>query len=820
MISYSFLLLIEHRAVAGGLPPAKITFEVEGDSGSIAIAGSDARVQLLVVGEASDGSTSDVTRQIRWSTEPSDVVAIDERGYVQPLRAGKSQVTAVYSDSLTAMHSIEVVSFDTNPQVNFPNQVVPVFTKLGCNGGGCHGRAAGQNGFRLSLLGFEPREDYDHLVKESRGRRLAPASPDQSLLLTKAINAIAHGGGPRLDTNSQEYRIIRRWISQGMPYGNEDDAKVVSLEISPKDRPLQPQSGQQLAVHAMYSNGRVEDITRLVQYDSNDADMADVDVHGLVTTKSLAGTVAIMARYQGQVATFVASIPLNDGNTDGPTWEYPTPTNPIDTAVIEQLKLLGIPMSELCEDSTFIRRVMLDICGRLPRSEELNLFLSSSDPNRRAQLIDQLLDSGEHADFFANKWMMILRNRPDSSSMQSGSFGFHRWIREQILRNVPYDRFVREIVAASGSLESNPATAWYRSVAETNSRVEDTAQLFLGQRIQCARCHHHPLEKWSQRDYFQLSAYFSTVRSKPTSIPDEQIVYTAMAAPRANHPKTGESLAPAALDGPPTEIADTDDPRQSLVDWMIMPSNPFFAKSLANRYWKHFLGRGLVEPEDDLRVTNPPSNPQLLNALANGFVESGFDLRLLIRSICNSRTYQTSDQPSSVASGANLADRKCYSRFYPKRLAAEVLVDAMDDAVQSRTPFDSLPDTTRAVQLPNAAFSNYFLTAFGRPSGSTACECERATESTLAQSLHLVNSKEMQAKVAAPQGRVAKISADPSRADQEKLEELYLAALSRLPTSFEMAASNAYLQSIPNRSEAFEDILWALLNSKEFQFNH
>jgi len=781
------------------------------ESDSISLVGSDARTQLLVQAFDAEEKSRDITRHVVWRSEPAGILAIDPLGYVTPLRDGVAMAIAESNSEQRAGIRIEVSQFNSNPLVNFPNQVVPIFTKLGCNSGGCHGKAAGQNGFRLSLLGFEPREDYGHLLKESRGRRLAPASPDASLLLSKATNEVPHGGGQRLEKNSQEYRILQRWISQGSPYGVEDEARVVELRISPPKRRILRGGSQQLMAQAVFSNGRIEDVTRTVQFDTNDPDMAEVDRDGFVTVKQLAGTAAIMGRYQGQVATFVASIPLAESAGD-----FPEPYNEIDVAVMSQLKSLGIPVSEICDDSTFLRRVTLDIAGRLPKIAEIEAFVSDNDINKRSATIERLLGRGEYADFFANKWVSILRNRRDKPSYRAGTFAFHRWIQTQFAENRPYDEFVRSIVAATGSMESHPPTSWYRSVSDTNSRVEDTAQLFLGQRIQCARCHHHPHEKWSQRDYYKLSAFFTTVRSKPSGVPDQPVFFTSMGAPRANHPKTGESLAPAALDAANATFEDSHDPRQSLVDWMIEPNNPFFAKSLANRYWKHFLGRGLVEPEDDLRVTNPASNPELLDVLAQHFVASKFDLKELIRFICNSRTYQTSSEPF----GSNLADRKCYSRFYPKRLSAEVLVDAMDCVVQSKTGFDLVPEDTSAVALPDNAFASYFLTAFGKPDASTACECERSSESTLAQCLHLVNSKEMQTKLGGESARAMRLASDTGIDTPIAIRELFLIALSRQPSTAELESANVYIAIATDRRAGFEDLLWALINGKEFQFNH
>ncbi len=776
----------------------------------VSFRGSDARHQCLVTGTDSNGLEIDLTRNVTFDLTPDGVASIDRFGQIAPLKNGSAKLSARLEGVETAMLEIEVTNWDENPEVSFPNQVVPIFTKLGCNGGGCHGKAAGQNGFKLSLLGFEPNEDYEHLVKESRGRRLSTALPDASLLLTKAINAVPHGGGQRLEADSQEYRVLRRWISQGMKPGRADDRRVLALTVAPSLRRMLPMQEQQISVTARYSDGTIEDVTPAVQFESNDSEMAEVDKRGLVSMKSLAGEVAVMARFQGQVAVFRASVPIVEGEN-----EWPQPTNPIDGAVIAQLRSLNIPISRVCDDSTFERRSTLDLIGRLPTLVEVERFMQDNASNKRERLIDRLLESDDYADHFANKWMLILRNRRENAGQKAGTFAFHRWIRDQIASNRPFDQFVRDIVAASGSMDVHPPVVWYRQVPDTFSRLEDTAQLFLGQRIQCARCHHHPFEKWAQKDYFQMAAFFSQVRTKASQSPDESIVYAANGQARSSHPKSGESLKPAGLDGPMREDTDLRDPREYLVDWMVDPKNPFFAKSIANRYWKHMFGRGLVEPEDDMRVTNPPSNSELLDVLAKQLIDTGFDIKALVRSICNTRVYQLGSEPN----GENLRDRKCFSRNYPKRLSAEQILDAVDQVTQTVTAFDAMPDRTRAGSLPDASFKSYFLTVFGRPEATTACECERASDSTLAQSLHFANSKDLIAKLADTNGLASSL-ANRTSSHEENVRELYVRAFSRKPNETELKPAIEYIDGKSNKLEAYQDLTWAVLNCKEFLFNH
>ncbi|MDP1561607.1 MAG: DUF1553 domain-containing protein [Pirellulaceae bacterium] len=798
-----------------------LKFETGGDR-PIHLRGADARWQLQLLAADQTGRPYDATRVVSFSVSPPHIAKVSSEGWVTPLADGEGTITAVWNESLSTTVPLTISGFTELQPVSFNNQIVPIFTKYGCNGGGCHGKAAGQNGFKLSLLGFEPGEDHEYIVNEGRGRRVFPAAPEESLLLQKAINSVPHGGGQRLDADSDEYRRMVRWIAQGMPSNVAEEGRVEQIVIHPAERQLQRGSTQQLSVLAVYSDGRVEDVTRGATYESNFTDLAEVDQRGFVQLKQQAGDVAVMARYQGQVAVFRASVPLGIEVA-----QRPPPTNAVDAAVFGKLRILGIPASGLCDDATFLRRVTLDITGQLPSQKQTLAFLSDESANKRAQCIDRLLQSEGHADYFARKWVTILRNRRESEEKKFGAFAFHQWLRDQFYKNVPYDQWIRQLVTASGDPDINPAVIWYRQVPNNESRLEDLAQMLLGQRMQCARCHHHPFEKWSQTDYYQMAAFFSKLQQKPGSGPQEPQFVSRVGGAGAAHPKSGQGLQPAGLDAAPKPVQEYLDARLGLADWMVAPENPFFARTVANRYWKHFFGRGLVEPEDDMRVTNPPSNPELLDALASHLVEHNFDLKSLIRLICNSEAYQLTWD----ANEHNLHDQTSYSRYYPKRLTAEVLLDAVDEVLGTTTPFPGLPSGTRAVSLPDTSFSSYFLTVFGQPESTTACECERSQESTLAQSLHLLNSKEVQAKLGEGQGRPAKFAAT-STEPQQVVTELYLRALSRRPTAEENVAALSFIQQHVDKAEAsddaklaalkvaYEDLVWALINTKEFLFNH
>lgn len=799
----------------GVLNSLRIEPEAADGQTGLVIRGRDARQQLVVTGEYSSGQLRDHTHSASYAVEPAGIVEVAADGMVTPLKDGVAKVKVTDGGKETTV-AVHVEGVEKQIKINFKNQIVPIFTKLGCNSGGCHGKASGQNGFKLSLLGFYPDEDFEYLVKEARGRRLFPTSPAESLLLLKATGKSPHGGGKRMEEGSYEYRMLYRWIEQGMPYGSPDDPYVVGIECIPAQRLMDRGADQQITVVAKYSDGSTEDVTRMALYEANDTEMAEATETALVKTLDLAGEVAIMARYQGQVSTFRATVPLG-----ADTSSIPAPANFVDEAVFSKLKLLGIPPSELCDDATFLRRVHIDVTGTTPTQEEVKAFLEDPSTDKREKLVDRLLDTEAYADYFANKWNLVLRNKKRRPEDLTATYSFYRWIWDSLYENKPYDEFVRDVITASGEASLNPAVVWYREVDQVNEQVEDTAQLFLGLRIQCARCHHHPFEKWSQNDYYSFSAFFTTVGKKNVygvakTQADKRIFHSEKTA-QARNPRTNENLKPAGLGGDPLEIPPQRDPRHYLADWMAREDNPFFARALVNRYWKHFFDRGIVEPEDDMRETNPPSNPELIEALAQNFIKNGFDLKWLVRTICNSKTYQLSALPNDY----NLKDKQNFSRYYPKRLTAEVLYDAFHQVTDTTQGYSGLPSGTRAVQLPDASVGPYFLKVFGQPQGDTACECERSQEANLAQSLHLLNSSEVQNKIASGSGRAAKLAGDKERASDDKVRELYRWAYSREPKDDELQIALAHIKKHEaNEKIAYEDIVWALINTKEFLFNH
>jgi hypothetical protein len=787
----------------------------------LALRGLDDASQVILTATLSGGRLVDLTHDAKYASADEKVARVTETGRIVPVGNGSTKVTAKYGDK-TVTVEVKASQCDEDLPINFANQVVPIFTKLGCNSGGCHGKASGQNGFRLSLLGFEPELDYMTLVKEARGRRVFPAAPEQSLLLAKASGGVAHGGGKRMEVGSDEYRLIRRWIASGLPTGEKDDPVVKSISVFPAHRTLERGAKQQFAVYAHYSDGTVEDITRRAQYESNDQEIAVVNEGGLVRTLSLAGEAAVMVRYQEHVATFRATVPLG---VKVPVYKFPEQTV-VDKHTHKKWKDLGLVPSELSSDSDFVRRVYLDVCGTLPTPKQVADFVADKDARKRDKLVDRLLETQEYSYYFANKWADVLRvKRRGQPDRAKGTFAFHNWIRKSIAKDKPYDEFVRDILGATGDELTSPPVVWYKELQQPQEFVDDVAQVFLGQRLACAQCHHHPYEKWSQDDYWGLAAFFGRIGRKQVPVvgsiqANRLAVFTTSRGAVLNQ-KTRQVAPYKPLAGKVLEIDAYEDPRQKLVDWMVSKDNPYFARAVANRYWAHFFNRGIVDPLDDMRVTNPPSNPELLDALAKELIDSKFSLKHLVKVIVKSRTYQLASAPNEY----NKHDKQNYARYYPRRMSAEVLFDAVNQVAGSPANFGGLPTDkhapNRAIMLPDESFPSYFLDVFGRPQRISACECERVSEANLAQSLHLLNSDEVQGKLARPNGRADKMAGAPDkRPDAEKVDELFLWAFARKPDEEQRAAALAHIaKHKDSKKAAYEDILWALLNTKEFVFN-
>jgi hypothetical protein len=735
---------------------------------------------------------------------------------------------------------------EAQPRVTFLNDVVPLLTKLLCNSGGCHGKSTGQNGFRLSLLGFEPDFDHAALLQEGRGRRVFVSEPDRSLLLLKVTGRMPHGGGKRLDFDSDDYRVLRDWITQGAIGPRDDDPQLERIEVSPSERVfrrrldapvrassrsdegVQPTNGeQQLLVTAHFSDGSSRDVTRRAVYDSNVPDLATADDRGLVTVQPKSGLFAIMVRFGGQIAVFRGTVPIREAPPNEASAEFDltkSASPEIDRHLFAQWKQLGAIPAVPANDATFIRRATIDICGTLPTPEEVSEYAADQRPDKKARLLDRLLERPEYASYFALKWSDILQNRGQgygTGQQRPGTALFTAWVRDSIAENKPYDKFVAEILTATGSQERNPATLWYRHVRTTRDYVESISQAFLGVRIQCAQCHHHPAERWSQTDYYSLAAVFARVGRKggfaDAEVPTNETIFVK-ADGDVLHPRTGEIMRPRPLGGPDFQLARFDDPRRDFVRWMTASNNPFFARTMVNRMWGHFLGRGIIHPIDDARSTNPPSNPELLDALARDFIGSGYDVKHLIRAIANSGAYSL----SSIPNDTNRDDRQSFSRFHPRRLKAEVLLDGISQILEVPTQFaggpGQFPLGTRAIDLPDENVPSSFLDIFGRPARSTACECERTDDPALGQALELVNSKEFQRKLTDKTGYIEKLVAGKAPLDQN-VRDIFLRVLSRPPEATELKTAIEFLEAESDRTEAYRSLLWSLLATNEFLFN-
>ena len=795
-----------------------------------------ARRQLLV----SDGA-SDATRKAVYFSRDAKVVSVDAAGYLVPHANGTTLIEVTLGGQKVSV-PVEVSGMDQVRAVDFANEIEPLMSRFGCNAGGCHGKASGQNGFKLSLFGFDTAYDYNALVAEARGRRVMVSAPERSLLLLKGTAAVPHGGGRRIEPGSEPYRLILSWIQAGAPASAPNAPRVAKLSMTPGERVMNSNEQQQLAVLAEYSDGSRRDVTREAEYSSNLDVVAVVSEDGLVTANEPTGEAAIMTRYMGQVAVCRVLRPQGAPLASIPGF---APKNFIDQLAAEKWKKLGLKPSPPCDDATFLRRVSIDLCGRLPTVEEVRAFQSdmaavavvaddkgspaagirganapqktsgAEHTAKRNAAIERLLASSDYPAYFAMKWGSILRNSNLAGSDRA-SYAFHNWLKDMIARNRPYDEFVRGIVAASGEWPDAPAINWFWQSRDDqlHQTTADTAQVFLGLRLQCAKCHHHPYERWGQDDYYGLAGFYTRLGRKSFGEPPPYFTSPNITLNDTN-PATGKGLEPKYLDGPVAKFTPEEDPRHALVDWMAKPENPFFARTLVNRLWGHFYGRGLVHEIDDMRETNPPSNPELLEALAREFRDHQLDIKHMVRLMVQSQTYQLSSEPTSD----NRGDQQNFARYYARRLPAEVMHDAVEQATGAKTQFSNMSASARAVDLPNESFGSYFLDTFDRPRRVSGCECERSTGATLSQVLLLANSNEFENKLQNGNARIAKLF-EAKRSTYQIVEELYLAALSRHPTRDEILNAAAYIDRDPEPRKGVEDLLWTLVNSKEFLFNH
>jgi hypothetical protein len=791
-----------------GTARAEAIKDVQVDPASVKLSGPNARFTLLVTGRTDDGRVIDLTSSARYRTLDPKVAAVTDKGVVLAVADGSASIQ-IEAAGRTLKVPVLVEGSTRARHFNFENDIVPILSKFGCNASGCHGKAEGQNGFKLSVFGFDPPADFAALTKEDRGRRVFPSSPEYSLLLRKVSGQTAHGGGVRIRKESIEYDTLRAWIAAGTPYGRESDPKVEKIRVEPKDHPLAMRAEQQLRVIATYSDGREIDITAHAKFQSNNDAVASVSENGLITAGDVPGDVAVMAGYMGSVAVFRAVVPRAERIEKYPDYHE---NNFIDALVLRKLKTLNIAPSDPCDDADYLRRAYLDVIGTLPTNPEARDFLADRRPDKRARLVEDLLKRPEFADYWALKWADLLR--VDRQVLgHKRAYAYYQWIRDSLAENKPLDRFTRELLTAEGPLQEVGPANFYKVVGNPGDEASTLSQVFLGVRIACAQCHHHPFDRWSQTDYYGMQAFVTQVTFKP--VQKSEVLVAALDAP-TKHPRTGDVILAHALGTKSPDASPPGDRRRVLADWMTAPNNPYFARNLANRTWAHFMGRGLVEPVDDVRATNPPTNPELLDALAKNLIDSKFDFRQLIRTITASRAYQSSSRPNAT----NEKDEQNYSRALLKRIEAEVLLDMVCQTTDMPEKFPGVPAGSRAIQLWDSGVSHYFLKTFGRPVRASACECERNQEASVAQVLHLMNSPQINAKLTHEGGAVARLVKEIP--DDAKLaEELYLTFYSRLPSEKEKKTAVEHLsKDTAKRRQAAEDLAWSMMNSTEFVFNH
>lgn len=801
------LALAAADAEAGGLRVAP---------GSVVLDRPEATQQLLVTGIHPTGRFVDLTRTVTFRAIDPQVASIDRRGTIHPHREGRTEIV-IEQGAEKLRVPVEVTGLHRPAPVSFEHEIIPILTKARCNSGGCHGKAEGQNGFKLSVFGFDPAADYAALASESRGRRLFLADPSRSPLIRKSIAATPHGGGRKIAVESLAYQRLIRWIAEGAQFAGAA-APIASLQIEPEERLMLGGEAQQLQVTAVDANGRRYCVTAEAEYESNADTIAQVSPSGLIETGDVPGEASILVRYMGQVAVCRVTHPQKSG-----PFVRPPEVNFIDELVWNKLERLGIQPSEPADDATFIRRAFLDTIGTLPTPAEVREFLAdvkgdrgpgTGDPGReerRARLVDRLLARQEYADYWAMRWADLLRVDQDRVQPQ-GAVAMTRWLRQQFAENRPYDEFAREIVTARGNTYDEGPAAVFKVLDTPEVVSRSFSQLFLGVRIECAQCHQHPFERWGQDDYFGLAGFFTGVALKP--MPSGSQAVLLKPAVDLKHPRTDAVVAARALGASAADFTGVTDRRQVLAEWMTAADNPYFARVIANRLWAHYMGRGLVEPIDDMRATNPATNEPLLAALAQHMRDVQYDLRAFTRTLLASRVYQLSSQ----ANPSNATDAQNFSHAREKALPAEVLLDAISQATATSEKFPGWPAGYRAIQIWDNRLPSYFFRIFGRPLRVSVCECERSNEPSISQALHLMNSPEILGKIQTSSGRVRQLT-EGGRPPTEIVDELYLATLSRFPTEVERKLMLDELSHGDRRAVA-EDLLWALLNAKEFLYNH
>jgi hypothetical protein len=810
-----FLSLLAWGVFAGATPgmqaaqddslePTSLRIEPE----RVTLRSAAQKTQLVVTAIYADGSVQDLTRAATFTPDQAGIASV-ESGMLTPTGDGGTMMR-IRVGSLEKIIPVEVSSQSIEERVPFLTGALAALSKNGCNSGGCHGAPSGKGGFALSMGAFDPEADKWTLTRDYFSRRINRAEPLTSLLLRKPLMETAHRGGLRLSKDDEAYRILLDWIRQGCRFDAADAPSLTSVHVGPDSRRTLhwPAHTQQLRVTAGFSDGSQRDITRLAMFSSSDENVATVDASGWVVASGR-GQTAISVRFLDRVETcyltFIRDVP-------GFEWSAPDPANEIDAKVFARLQLLQIPAAPLCNDSEFLRRVSLDVTGLLPRPEQTRAFLEDPSPNKRAEWIERLLASPDFSRFWAFRWGDLLRISPNTVS-EPGTHKYNEWLVQMWEQNVPYNEFAKTLLTARGSTLENPPANFFRSTANTSEATEMTAQIFLGARIQCAKCHNHPFERWTQDNYYGLSAFFERIQRRKGTRPNEMVLFPARRG-ETTQPRTGRTVKPWLPGRGELDMAPETDRIPAFAEWLTSPDNPFFARVEANRIWWQLMGRGIVDPIDDFRDSNPPSNPELLEALTESFVRSGFDRKQLIRKILNSRTYQL----SSRTVDQNRDDDRLFSHVRRRILSAEQLLDAVCRITGQPERFGSLPQGTPATQLPAPQPNNLFLVAFGQPGRQSSCACERQSQPSLTQALQLSNSQTVENRLKSGGGAMIQKLLSEKKSDAALVSDLYIAALCREPSETERSHALAYLSSQSERTTALEDLVWSILNLREFIF--
>ena len=754
-----------------------------------------------------NGLTRDVTQQATISVK-GDPVATVRQGQVIPSANGQAELFAHIGDRKVSL-PINVSHADLEKPIEFSRDVLPVLTKTGCSAGKCHGASRGKDGFHLSLFGYDPPGDYKRLTREFPGRRINIGTPDASLLLRKAIGDVVHTGGTLFERDSTYYDVVRQWIADGALPDPTERPRPIKLEIFPPELVLESGGDQhQLTVRVTYSDGTDRDVTNLASYLSNDDNAATVSPEGQIRSHR-SGEAFVLARFEELnvgIPLIVREATHGSSNFSYSEWNY------IDTLVNAKLQKLQITPADICDDNVFIRRVYIDLAGRLPSEDEYHAFAADTRHDRRQQLIRSLVNSPSFVELWTMQWADLLKIRSSNQASYKALIGFHEWLQERIANNTPLDETFRELLASSGGTFENPPTNFYQLETNTRQIAENVAQVFLGIRIQCAQCHNHPFDRWTMDDYHGFTGFFSQIGYKQSTDPRELVVFN-QGSGQVYHPVDNRPMAPRFLGGETPDVSGRDY-RAVLADWITSPDNEFFARNIANRLWAHHFGRGIVEPVDDVRISNPPSNPQLWRTLGQRLIEYDYDIRRLVTDICESRTYQLSTRHSA----GKVGDEKYFARATVRRIRAEILLDCISQVTETEDKFARMPRGAKAVQIVDGAVSNYFLDTFGRPTRETVCACEVNVEPNLSQALHLLNGENTTEKIR--QGNLIRPWVDAGTSTESIIHQLFARCYSRRPTEQELTRLVALVNERSDRVEALEDLFWSLLNSKEFIFNH